>query len=77
LIQASAADQTKAAMVAIKKETEKIPLVQIHDELAYSVTSEKDARKLCLIMENAVEMEVPTPADIKIGLNWGALHTIL
>jgi DNA polymerase I-like protein with 3'-5' exonuclease and polymerase domains len=76
LIQASAADQTKAAMVAIKKEAGKIPLVQIHDELAYSVNSEKDARKLCHIMENAVEMEVPTPADIKIGQNWGALHTI-
>jgi DNA polymerase-1 len=76
LIQASAADQTKAAMVAIKKEAGKIPLVQIHDELAYSVTSEKDARKLCHIMENAVEMEVPTPADIKIGKNWGSLHTI-
>ena len=76
LIQASAADMTKKAMVDIKKETGKIPLVQIHDELAYSVTSEKDARKLCRIMENAVEMEVPTPADIKIGKNWGALHTI-
>jgi DNA polymerase I-like protein with 3'-5' exonuclease and polymerase domains len=63
-------------MVAIKKEAGKIPLVQIHDELAYSVNSEKDARKLCHIMENAVEMEVPTPADIKIGQNWGALHTI-
>jgi DNA polymerase I-like protein with 3'-5' exonuclease and polymerase domains len=67
---------TKKAMVDIKKETGKIPLVQIHDELAYSVASETDARKLCRIMENAVEMEVPTPADIKIGKNWGALHTI-
>ena len=76
LIQASAADMTKKAMVDIKKETGKIPLVQIHDELAYSVASEKDARKLCRIMENAVEMEVPTPADIKIGKNWGGLHTI-
>jgi DNA polymerase I-like protein with 3'-5' exonuclease and polymerase domains len=76
LIQASAADQTKAAMVAIKRETKRTPLVQIHDELAYSVSSKDDAKNLCRIMENAVEMEVPTPADIKLGKNWGSLHTI-
>ena len=76
LIQASAADQTKAAMIAVKKETDKTPLIQIHDELAYSVTSEEAAQKLCRIMENAVKMEVPTPADIKLGENWGSLHTI-
>jgi len=76
LIQASAADQTKAAMVAIKRETKRTPLVQIHDELAYSVSSKDDAKNLCRTMENAVEMEVPTPADIKLGKNWGSLHTI-
>jgi DNA polymerase I-like protein with 3'-5' exonuclease and polymerase domains len=76
LIQASAADMTKQAMVNVKEETRKIPLVQIHDELAYSVSSEDDAKNLCRIMENAVEMEVPTPADIKLGKNWGSLHTI-
>ena len=63
-------------MVNVKEETRKIPLVQIHDELAYSVSSEDDAKNLCRIMENAVEMEVPTPADIKLGKNWGSLHTI-
>ena len=76
LIQASAVDQTKAAMVAIKRETKRNPLVQIHDELAYSVSSEDDAKNLCLIMESAVKMEVPTPADIKLGENWGSLHTL-
>tara|TARA_R110002167_G_scaffold30795_4_gene101785 strand:- start:200 stop:2092 length:1893 start_codon:yes stop_codon:yes gene_type:complete len=76
LIQASAADQTKSAMVAIKREAKRTPLVQIHDELAYSVASEADARKLCEIMENAVQMEVPTPADIKIGDDWGTLHKL-
>ena len=76
LIQASAADQTKAAMVAIKNEAGYTPLVQIHDELAYSVPSLEDAKKLCKIMEEAVEMQVPTPADIKIGKNWGGLHKV-
>ena len=76
LIQASAADQTKAAMVAIKNEAGYTPLVQIHDELAYSVPSLEDAKMLCKIMEEAVEMQVPTPADIKIGKNWGGLHKV-
>ena len=76
LIQASAADQTKAAMVSIKNEAGYTPLVQIHDELAYSVPSLEDAKKLCKIMEEAVEMQVPTPADIKIGKNWGGLHKV-
>ena len=76
LIQASAADQTKAAMVAIKNEAGYTPLVQIHDELAYSVPSLEDAKKLCKIMEEAVEMQVPTPADIKIGKTWGGLHKV-
>lgn len=40
LIQASAADMTKQAMVDVYK-TGKIPLIQIHDELAVSVTGKK------------------------------------
>jgi DNA polymerase I-like protein with 3'-5' exonuclease and polymerase domains len=73
LIQSSAADQTKASMAAIYKEKGKIPLVQIHDELAFSVSDEKEARELCTAMEDAVELEVPTPCDISLGPNWGDL----
>jgi DNA polymerase I-like protein with 3'-5' exonuclease and polymerase domains len=40
-VQSSAADQTKAAMAAVYKERNKVPLVQIHDELAFSVKSKK------------------------------------
>ena len=73
LIQSSAADQTKAAMAAIYKEKKKIPLVQIHDELAFSVADEKEARELCTAMEDAVELSVPTPCDISLGPSWGDL----
>jgi DNA polymerase I-like protein with 3'-5' exonuclease and polymerase domains len=73
LIQSSAADQTKAAMAAIYKEKGKIPLVQIHDELAFSVADEKEARELCTAMEDAVELSVPTPCDISLGPSWGDL----
>ena len=73
LIQSSAADQTKAAMAAVYKDKNKIPLVQIHDELAFSVSNLDEARDLCSIMESAVNLEVPTPSDIAVGDNWGSL----
>jgi DNA polymerase I-like protein with 3'-5' exonuclease and polymerase domains len=76
LIQSSAADQTKAAMVNVFKEKRKTPLVQVHDELAFSVTEATEARDLRKIMEDAVQLAVPCPAAIKIGENWGMLHAI-
>ena len=76
LIQSSAADQTKAAMAAVYRERGKVPLVQIHDELAFSVTEVAEARDLCNIMESSVELAVPTPCDISLGNDWGNLTTV-
>ena len=70
LIQASAADQTKQAMVNIC-ETGKIPLLQVHDELAFSVTDAEEAKGLATMMEEAVPLEVPNKCDIDLGPNWG------
>ena len=72
LIQSSAADQTKRAMVEIYK-TGKVPLIQIHDELALSVTDLEEARGIQKIMENCVELQVPCPTDAALGPNWGNL----
>jgi DNA polymerase I-like protein with 3'-5' exonuclease and polymerase domains len=76
LIQSSAADQTKAAMAAVYKQKNKIPLVQIHDELAFSVSDLEEAKDLCSIMESALQLEVPSPSDISLGPNWGSLTTV-
>jgi len=76
LIQSSAADQTKAAMAAVYKQKNKIPLVQIHDELAFSVSDLEEAKELCTIMESALQLEVPSPSDISLGPNWGSLTTV-
>ena len=76
LIQSSAADQTKAAMAAVYKETDKIPLVQIHDELAFSVADAREAEGLCKIMESACQLEVPSPSDISLGPSWGELTKV-
>jgi len=70
LIQASAADMTKQAMVNIYK-TGRIPLIQIHDEIAMSVKNREEAKEIAEIMENAVTLEVPSKCDVEIGPSWG------
>ena len=70
LIQASAADMTKQAMVDVYR-TGKIPLIQIHDELAVSVTGKEEALSIANIMTDAIELDVPSRCDIEIGANWG------
>jgi len=70
LIQASAADMTKKAMVDIYK-TGRLPLIQIHDEIAMSVKDEKEAKTIAEIMENAVDLEIPSKCDIEVGPDWG------
>tara|TARA_R110002020_G_scaffold226009_6_gene436379 strand:- start:2131 stop:4041 length:1911 start_codon:yes stop_codon:yes gene_type:complete len=70
IIQASAADFTKQAMVDVCEAGE-IPLVQVHDELAFSVKDEAHAKKLAHIMENAIELAVPSRCDIEMGPTWG------
>lgn len=70
LIQASAADMTKAAWLACCKAGH-LPMVQVHDELAFSVQDVDEARKLSGIMSNAVPLCVPNKCDIDIGPSWG------
>ena len=72
LIQGSAADQTKMAMVNLHKEG-LLPLVQIHDELAMSVPNKETADKIKEIMENSVRLNVPSVVDAEFGPNWGSL----
>jgi len=72
LIQASAADQVKKAMCEIYQ-TGKVPLIQIHDELAFSVKDLEEAQALQEIMETCVKLQVPSPTDAALGPNWGNL----
>jgi DNA polymerase I-like protein with 3'-5' exonuclease and polymerase domains len=70
LIQGSAADMTKKAMVDLYKEGI-IAHIQIHDELDLSVESPEQAKKIIDIMENAVTLEVPNKVDYESGQTWG------
>ena len=72
LIQGSAADMTKKAMVDLYKEG-LIGHIQIHDELDFSIESESQADKIKQIMEQAVELKVPNKVDYESGPNWGEI----
>jgi DNA polymerase-1 len=70
LIQGSAADMTKKAMIELHKEGI-TPHIQVHDELDVSVDNNAD--KIKQIMEEAVDLEVPNKVDYESGPSWGQI----
>ena len=74
LIQGSAADQVKVAMIECYK-AGYLPLIQIHDELCFNVRPAKDADEIKKIMEDCInELKVPSLVDVAIGKDWGSAH---
>ena len=72
LIQGSAADMTKKAMIELYKEGI-IPHIQVHDELDISVMDHTHAEHIKEMMEQAVILEVPNKVDYESGPNWGTI----
>ena len=70
LIQASAADMTKQAMVNVY-ESGIVPLIQIHDELAISVKDKAQADSVAKMMEDSIPLEVPNACSVEVGESWG------
>jgi len=52
-------------------ESGRLPLIQIHDEVAMSVKDKEEAEIISKIMTDAVPLEVPNKCDIEIGPSWG------
>jgi DNA polymerase I-like protein with 3'-5' exonuclease and polymerase domains len=73
LIQGSAADMTKKAMLDLYKEGI-IPHIQIHDELDISVKDDNHAKKIVEIMEGAVTLAIPNKVDYESGETWGDIY---
>jgi len=72
LIQGSAADQVKQAMIDCFKEGF-LPIIQIHDELCFNVRPAKDSERIREIMENCIpELKVPSKVDVAINKDWGS-----
>ena len=75
LIQGSAADMTKLAMLGLWEEGI-VPHVQVHDEVDISIQDEEQAKKVVEIMENCVELSVPLVVDTELGPSWGETEDI-
>jgi DNA polymerase I-like protein with 3'-5' exonuclease and polymerase domains len=74
LIQGSAADQIKMAMLRAADVPGANLLAQIHDELCFSLDLSYPAgrvERIKRIMEEAVVLRVPSRVDVKIGKAWG------
>lgn len=73
LIQGSAADQTKQAIIDCYDNGHR-PLLQIHDELCFNIKSDDDKKQIIDKMEHCLDnvpMKVPSKVDVAIGDNWG------
>jgi len=78
VVQGSAADLMKAAMVHVQHriDTDRLPLkmlLQIHDELVLETPeglAEEHAKIVCEEMENAMSLRVPLRTEAGIGDNW-------
>jgi DNA polymerase I-like protein with 3'-5' exonuclease and polymerase domains len=73
MIQGSAARQIKKATVDIYH-AGFMPLLQVHDELCFSLSNPNHAKVCADIMEKAIpSITIPMLTDIKLGKSWGNL----
>lgn len=72
LIQGSAGDQMKKAMVDLD-EAGLTPQLQLHDEVDRSIFDETEVQRIVEIMLNAVECRVPHTLDVDRGPSWGEI----
>lgn len=70
LIQGSSADQTKAAMVALDAAGFDM-IIQVHDEIAFSIRDPKEGEAAAEIMRTCVPLELPSKVDVEVGPTWG------
>lgn len=72
LVQSSSSDQCKKSLVDCV-EAGFMPLLQIHDELCFSIKETEDAFKLAEIMEKSVTLVIPNKVSVSTGSSWGSL----
>ena len=74
LIQGSAADMVKKAMVNCYR-AGYVPNITVHDELDFAyLNEEKQVKEIKEIMNDCVRLEVPLSLDIEKGKNWGQME---
>ena len=75
MIQGSAADMTKLAMLGLWDEGI-VPHLQVHDEVDISVENDPQSKRIVEIMEHCVELAVPLLVDTELGPSWGETKEI-
>jgi len=73
LIQGSAADQTKKAMLDCYNEG-LTPMLTVHDELCFNIESPEQTARIKEIMETGVPLKVPSKIDVDIKEDWGEIE---
>jgi len=73
LIQGSAADQTKKAMLDCYNEGY-TPMLTVHDELCFNIESEEQTARIKEIMETGIKLSIPSKIDVDIKDNWGEIE---
>ena len=73
LIQGSAADQTKKAMLDCYQAGH-TPMLTVHDELCFNIDSTEQANHIKELMETGVELKVPSKIDVDIQKDWGDIE---
>jgi len=69
-VQGTAADQMKQALIDLHSEG-LMPMLQVYDETGTSVDTEATGYRVCEIMENALQCEVPALVEPSFGKSWG------
>jgi DNA polymerase-1 len=82
IIQGSAADIIKIAMVNIHKKLEGMKsklIMQVHDELVFEYPPQEEQKLIRLVkqeMENAITLRVPLKVSLKTGKTWGTMDSV-
>ena len=84
VIQGSAADLIKLAMIAVDRRLRDEGLharllLQIHDELVFEAPPDEMGRLTCLVKEEmagAMQLDVPIKVDMKVGANWAECEAV-
>lgn len=70
LIQGSAADMTKRALVMIHNSCGLVPTLAVHDELDLCISSDAEAEACKMLAESAYQLQVPVIADCSVKGHW-------
>ena len=73
LIQGSAADQTKKAMLDCYNEGF-TPMLTVHDELCFNIDSPEQTARIKEIMETGIKLAIPSKIDVDVQNDWGEIE---